>query len=200
MASEPGAPNSGEQGDISKIGRYEVVVELGRGGMGMVVKARNPDLNKLVAIKVLNSAGLIDGTSIERFKIEAKAGSQFSHPNVVSIFDFGVTADGSPYMVMEYIAGESLQDKLTAETKVQLDVVLKIFEQVAKGLQSIHKQNIVHRDIKASNIMLQDIEGDLYAKLVDFGIAKVLTDGPLDPQKLTKTGSVFGSPPYMSPE
>lgn len=200
MAPEPGAADSAEREALSTIGRYEVVVELGRGGMGVVVKARNPDLNKMVAIKVLNSSLLIDGTSLERFKIEAMAGSQFSHPNLVSIFDIGVTADGSPYMVMEYISGQSLQEKLSAEGKIDIDFFLKIFEQVGKGLQYIHKQNIVHRDIKASNIMLQSIDGDLYAKLVDFGIAKVLTDGEVDPQKLTKTGSVFGSPPYMSPE
>ncbi|MCC7530186.1 MAG: protein kinase [Candidatus Melainabacteria bacterium] len=200
MPPEPGAADSADREALSKIGRYEVVVELGRGGMGVVVKARNPDLNKMVAIKVLNSSLLIDGTSLERFKIEAMAGGQFSHPNLVSIFDIGVTTDGSPYMVMEYISGQSLQDKLSAEKKLDIDFFLKVFEQVAKGLQYIHKQNIVHRDIKASNIMLQSIDGDLYAKLVDFGIAKVLTDGEADPQKLTKTGSVFGSPPYMSPE
>ncbi len=200
MAPEPGAMGSAGPEPTSKIGRYEVLEELGRGGMGLVVKARNPDLNKLVAIKVLNSSLLIDRTSLERFRIEAKAGSQFSHPHLVSIFDFGVTDDGSPYMVMEYIQGESLQDRLTAETKIGIDVMLKIFEQSAKALQYIHKQGIVHRDIKASNIMLQNIDGDIYAKLVDFGIAKVLSDGEPDPQKLTKTGSVFGSPPYMSPE
>jgi serine/threonine-protein kinase len=200
MTPESSDSVSASEPEILKIGRYHVLDYLGRGGMGLVVKARNPDIDKLVAIKVLNSSLLIDSTSLERFKIEARAGSRLSHPNLVSIFDFGVTDDGNPYMVMEYIQGKSLEDILRSEGIIPIDVFLEIFEQVVKALQYIHKNGVVHRDIKTSNIMLQNIEGDLYAKLVDFGIAKVLADGENNPQKLTKTGSVFGSPPYMSPE
>lgn len=184
---------------LLKIGRYQVIDQLGQGGMGIVVKASHQELDKLVAIKVLNSSLLVDETSLKRFEIEAKAGSQLSHPSLVSIFDYGITDDGNPYLVMEYIEGLSLQEMLLAEGKLSGPLLLKIFEQIAKALQYIHKRGVVHRDIKASNIMLQNIEGDLYAKLVDFGIAKVIADNGSG-QKLTETGSIFGSPFYMSPE
>lgn len=184
---------------LLKIGRYQVIDQLGQGGMGIVVKASHQELDKLVAIKVLNSNLLVDETSLRRFEIEAKAGSQLSHPSLVSIFDYGVTDDGSPYLVMEYIEGRSLQEILAEAGKLSGPMLVKVFEQIAKALQYIHKRGVVHRDIKASNIMLQDIEGDLYAKLVDFGIAKVIAENG-GGQKLTETGSVFGSPFYMSPE
>lgn len=184
---------------LLKIGRYQVINQLGQGGMGIVVKASHQELDKLVAIKVLNSNLLVDETSLKRFEIEAKAGSQLSHPSLVSIFDYGVADDGSPYLVMEYIEGRSLQEILHEQGKLSGPLLVKVFEQIAKALQYIHKRGVVHRDIKASNIMLQDIEGDLYAKLVDFGIAKVIADNGSG-QKLTETGSVFGSPFYMSPE
>jgi len=183
---------------LLKIGRYQVIDQLGQGGMGIVVKASHQELDKLVAIKVLNSNLLVDETSLRRFEIEAKAGSQLSHPSLVSIFDYGVTDDGSPYLVMEYIEGRSLQEILAEAGKLSGPMLVKVFEQIAKALQYIHKRGVVHRDIKASNIMLQDIDGDLYAKLVDFGIAKVIAEN--GGQKLTETGSVFGSPFYMSPE
>jgi|AGTN01.3.fsa_nt_gi Serine/threonine protein kinase len=184
---------------LLKIGRYQVIDQLGQGGMGIVVKASHQELDKLVAIKVLNSNLLVDETSLKRFEIEAKAGSQLAHPSLVSIFDYGVTDDGSPYLVMEYIEGRSLQEILAEQGRLPGPMLVKVFEQIAKALMYIHKRGVVHRDIKASNIMLQDIEGDLYAKLVDFGIAKVIADSGSG-QKLTETGSVFGSPFYMSPE
>lgn len=182
--------------------RYEVLSLLGQGGMGMVLKARHKQLNKLVAIKVLNTALSLDSVSLKRFDIEAKAGSQLNHPNLIAVFDYGVTTEGKPYQVMEYVEGESLQERLAEGGPIDAEEFLRIFEQVVRALKYIHKQNIIHRDIKTSNIMLQkiDSEADTFAKLLDFGIAKVLADSGLTIQDLTATGSVFGSPLYMSPE
>ena len=185
--------------ELPIIERYQVTELLGKGGMGVVVKASHAQLDKQVAIKVLH-ANLVDGASRQRFEIEAKAGSRLTHPNLVSIFDYGVTADGKPYMVMEFIEGQSLESFVSQNAGMEIEMFLSVFEQIGKALQYIHRQNIVHRDIKSSNIMLQVIEGDLYAKLVDFGIAKVLAESGVAMQKLTETGSVFGSPLYMSPE
>ncbi|MBZ0188640.1 MAG: serine/threonine protein kinase, partial [Candidatus Obscuribacterales bacterium] len=185
--------------ELPKIERYNVLELLGRGGMGVVVKATHLQLNKLVAIKVLHTS-LLDQMSRKRFEIEAQAGSSLCHPNLVSVFDYGITEDGKPFMVMEFIDGKSLQYFLEEQGKMPVELFLPVFEQVAKGLQHIHNQNIVHRDIKTSNIMIQHIEGDLYAKLVDFGIAKILEQSGIPAQRLTETGSLFGSPLYMSPE
>ena len=180
--------------------RYTVIEKLGFGGMGTVVKAMHTRINKPVAIKILNNHLLLDETSIKRFDVEAKAGGQLSHPNLVSVFDYGVTEDGEPYLVMEYVDGKSLQSFLENQKKLSAKLFLLVFEQLCKGLQYIHKHNIVHRDIKTSNIMLQIIGDDLYAKLLDFGIAKVLGDSGPPAQHLTATGTLVGSPLYMSPE
>ncbi len=182
--------------------RYEVLALLGQGGMGLVLKGRHKQLNKLVAIKILNTALSLDSISLKRFDIEAKAGSQLAHPNLIAVFDYGVTTEGKPYLVMEYLEGESLQERIAESGPIETEEFLRIFEQVARALKYIHNQNIIHRDIKTSNIMLQkiDSESESFAKLLDFGIAKVLADSGLTIQDLTATGSVFGSPLYMSPE
>ncbi|MCB9470059.1 MAG: serine/threonine protein kinase [Candidatus Obscuribacterales bacterium] len=182
--------------------RYDVLALLGQGGMGLVLKGRHKQLNKLVAIKVLNTALSLDSVSLKRFDIEAKAGSQLAHPNLIAVFDYGVTTEGKPYLVMEYVEGESLQERIAQSGSIEAEEFLRVFEQVVRALKYIHNQNIIHRDIKTSNIMLQkiDSEAETFAKLLDFGIAKVLADSGLTIQDLTATGSVFGSPLYMSPE
>ncbi|MEZ4490885.1 MAG: serine/threonine-protein kinase [Cyanobacteriota/Melainabacteria group bacterium] len=182
--------------------RYDVLALLGQGGMGLVLKGRHKQLNKLVAIKVLNTALSLDSVSLKRFDIEAKAGSQLAHPNLIAVFDYGVTTEGKPYLVMEYVEGESLQERIAQSGSIEAEEFLRVFEQVVRALKYIHNQNIIHRDIKTSNIMLQQIdsEAETFAKLLDFGIAKVLADSGLTIQDLTATGSVFGSPLYMSPE
>jgi serine/threonine protein kinase len=168
--------------------------------MGTVLKATHVQLNKLVAIKVLNLELLRDSTSLSRFETEAKAGGQLSHPNLVAVFDFGYTSDGEPFFVMEYVEGFGLSDMVKRHGKCSNADFLFIFGQVLKALNYIHRKNIIHRDIKGSNIMLQFIEGDRYVKLLDFGIAKVLADSGITMQQLTATGEAVGSPLYMSPE
>jgi serine/threonine protein kinase len=188
--------------DVQKLigSRYEVLKTLGQGGMGTVVKARNITLGKLVAIKLLNKALLVDEVSRARFGQEAQAGSALSHPNLVTIFDHGFTGDGAPYIVMEYIEGQSLDAIIREKGRLSVSEFLDTFIQAARALQYIHKKGIVHRDIKTSNLMVQQIDDERYIKLVDLGIAKVLSAESDSLQNLTVTGAVLGSPLYMSPE
>lgn len=180
--------------------RFRVLEVLGQGGMGVVLKASHAKINKTVAIKVLNSR-MVDEVTIKRFQLEGCASGQLSHPNLVSVFDYDYTEDEEPYMVMEFVDGKSLQAFLELEGRLSNKVFLHVFGQLCKALQYIHSNNIIHRDIKTSNIMLQIIGTDLYAKLLDFGIARVLADNEnRRSQQLTETGAIIGSPYYMSPE
>lgn len=180
--------------------RYTVLGELGSGGMGTVLKATHVQLNKPVAIKVLNMELVKDRTSLSRFESEARAGGQLAHPNLVAVFDFGYTLDGEPFFVMEYVEGFSLAELVKRCGKCPSADFIFVFIQALKALNYIHRKNVIHRDIKSSNIMLQFIEGDRYVKLIDFGIAKVLADAGVTMQQLTSTGEAVGSPLYMSPE
>lgn len=196
-----GGPPSGQE-RIPRIppDRYELLGILGSGGMGTVLKARHAQLNKLVAIKVLNLELLQDRSSLSRFETEARAGGQLSHPNLVAVFDFGYTVEGEPFFVMEYVEGASLGDMVKKYGRCSNEDFIQVFGQALKALNYIHRKNVIHRDIKSSNIMMQVIEGDRYVKLLDFGIAKVLADSGVTMQQLTATGEAIGSPLYMSPE
>lgn len=202
--SDQGPPGGGNAGQarIPRIpqDRYALLGLLGSGGMGTVLKARHVQLNKLVAIKVLNLELLGNQSSLSRFETEARAGGQLSHPNLVAVFDFGYTIDGEPFFVMEYIEGASLSNLVKRCGKCSNADFIFIFGQALKALNFIHRNNIIHRDIKGSNIMLQFIEGDRYVKLLDFGIAKVLAASGIAMQEVTATGEAIGSPLYMSPE
>ncbi|NNM83277.1 MAG: serine/threonine protein kinase [Burkholderiales bacterium] len=176
-----------------KIGRYEIISELGRGAMGVVYKARDPVLDRIVAIKTL-SLNLSDDEFQEyeaRFYQEAKATGKINHTNIISLFDFG-KSDKIAFMAMEYLEGQELRQILDSGKRLDVERVLDIARQVAEGLSHAHEQNIVHRDIKPSNIM---ILRNGIAKITDFGIARI----PSSAIK-TMTGMVMGSPQYMSPE
>lgn len=196
MTAAPDIPEPSARRSIG--GKYAVLNELGQGGMGVVLRARHEGLNKLVAIKVLQAALLIDKTSRSRFELEAQAGARLSHPNLVSVFDYGFTEANEPYLVMEYVEGISLQ-QFMKEPNRRVDDALDILIQVGKALRYLHEQNIVHRDLKTSNILVQEISGERYGRLLDLGIAKVLSSQDTNAQ-LTNTGAIFGSPAYMSPE
>ncbi len=180
--------------------RYEVLETIGGGGMGQVYKARHTLMNRIVAIKVLHRHLISSGDALKRFQLEAQAASCLSLPNILTIYDFGVASNGQPFMVMDYLEGTSLSTVLKAEGRLQIDRAVWIFNQACAGLAHAHKKGVIHRDLKPSNIMLVD-NGDQrdFVKIVDFGIAKLLnqTDAEMN---LTKTGEVFGSPLYMSPE
>ena len=174
------------------IGNYEVVSELGRGGMGVVYKAREESLQRFVAVKMLGSQ-LVDNESIAiRFMREARAVADLNHPNVVQVFRVDRHED-QPYFVMEYVEGESLKQLIRHENKLQPMRALQILKEVGNGLTAAHDKGVIHRDIKPENIMLTKYGG---VKVVDFGIARVEEPGT----RLTSTGMGLGTPSYISPE
>ncbi len=178
---------------ISHLGRYEIVGELGQGAMGVVYKATDPLIDRIVAIKTITlSLALEEREEYEaRFYQEAKAAGRLSHPNIVTIFDVGRSGDVA-YIAMEFLQGRELRDVLNDEKLLPVDQVLDIVAQVALGLAYAHEHGIIHRDVKPSNIM---VLRDGHAKITDFGIARMASAAVR-----TQTGMVLGSPKYMSPE
>jgi serine/threonine-protein kinase len=180
--------------------RYKVLSVLGRGGMSIVYKARHTLMDRIVAIKLLHVSLVSDPASLTRFQREAKAVSALNHPNVIFVYDFGVAENGLPFLVMDYLEGQSLGDVLKDQGRILINRGASIFVQSCEALQHAHAKGVVHRDLKPSNIMLVNNDGNAdYVKIVDFGIAKLLNPGE-ESQKLTQTGEVVGSPLYMSPE
>jgi serine/threonine-protein kinase len=181
--------------ETKQFGRYEIVGELGRGAMGVVYKARDPQIDRLVALKTVSLRGQEPEEAAEfrqRFRNEAQAAGRLHHPGIVSIFDVGEeTQTGEPYIVLEYVAGESLNKILTREKKLPLAKALQLAAEVAEALDYAHTQGVVHRDIKPGNILVTEAGR---AKIADFGIAK------LNLARLTVPGRVLGTPAYMSPE
>ncbi|MBX9688975.1 MAG: serine/threonine protein kinase [Candidatus Obscuribacterales bacterium] len=183
--------------------QYRITEVLGKGGMSVVYKATHMVLNRVVAIKTMHSHLVSDSNALMRFKQEALAASQLDHPHVIKVYGFGITGGeaSQPYIVMDYIQGESLSELIRAKGRLSVETSLKIFIEVCEALSHAHEKGVVHRDLKPSNIMLLDKENDpYYVKLVDFGIAKLLTQEGEAAHRLTQTGDIFGSPLYMSPE
>lgn len=177
-------------------GRYQVVEILGRGGMGTVFRATNLSLNKPVAVKALHMS--LDQFAELRFKQEIKAMSMLSHPHLISVLDAGTTPGGTPYFVMEFLDGPALGDLLKTQGVLPDLRAIRMFIQMADALAYAHEQGIIHRDLKPNNVVVLSNRGKDFIKLVDLGIAKLMTPG--DQQGLTATGEIFGSPIYMSPE
>ncbi|MGJ8662571.1 MAG: serine/threonine protein kinase [Marinicella sp.] len=175
-----------------KFGHYEVVSELGRGGMGVVYKAWEPSLNRHVAIKALGEHLLGDEGLIERFTREAKSMAAINHPNVIQVYFIGME-QRQPYFAMEFIEGVSLDDLLRGNNVLTVPHAKEILRQACAGLAVAHDRDLVHRDIKPANLMLCD---DGTVKVVDFGIAQTREYG----DKLTNTGEFVGTPGYLSPE
>jgi tRNA A-37 threonylcarbamoyl transferase component Bud32/tetratricopeptide (TPR) repeat protein len=182
--------------------RYQILSLLGEGGTGLVYKARHILMNRHVAIKIIRSELLNNQTLINRFQQEAMAVSKLNHQNIVKVHDFGVTPEGAPFLVMDFIDGTSLAEMLINEGSLPSERALPIFLQACDALQHAHQVGIVHRDLKSSNLMICSENGKLdIVKVVDFGMAKLLRpDEDTQFQELTQTGDVFGSPLYMSPE
>jgi serine/threonine-protein kinase len=182
-------------------GRYDVLARLGVGGVGVVYQGRHVQLDRLVAIKVLQQSAAASPEWRRRFEREARALSALAHPNVVPVTDFGVDGD-VPYLVMELLEGKTLAD-LINEGPVPPARALDIVRQTLRGLAFAHGQGIVHRDLKPANIFLQALPDHAdHVRLLDFGIAKFL-DGATSPslaESLSRVGAVFGTPSYMSPE
>ncbi|MBI1174770.1 MAG: protein kinase [Sideroxydans sp.] len=179
---------------ISHLGRYEVIGELGQGAMGIVYRARDPLIDRVVAIKTINlSLAQEEKEEYEgRFYQEAKAAGRLSHPNIVTIYDVGKSGDVA-YIAMEFLEGRELRDILNdCVERMPVEQALDISAQVAMGLAYAHEHDIVHRDVKPSNIM---VGRDGHVKITDFGIARMASSAVR-----TQTGMVLGSPKYMSPE
>jgi serine/threonine protein kinase len=187
--------------DTMLAGRYHILDVVGQGGMGVVYKARQELLDRPVAIKMLRAQFITDEISIKRFLHEARAAGRLNHPHVITVYDFGVSDSGEPYIVMEYISGISLADVAGKGKAVPFNRALGIFGQVCDALDHAHSQSMIHRDLKPGNIMLLNSSTQQdYVKVVDFGIAKIVGTTPSESQRLTLTGEIFGSPVYMSPE
>ncbi|MCE9562038.1 MAG: protein kinase [Planctomycetes bacterium] len=169
---------------------YEILGELGRGGMGVVYKARQQSLNRLVALKMILGAGTGDSPAVIRFLTEAEAVAAIRHPNVVQVYDHGQSC-GQPFMALEYLAGGTLADKIRDGKRLEAREAAGVVEKIARGLQAAHGQGIIHRDIKPGNVLF-DEGGE--PKVADFGLAKRADSD------LTRTGAIMGTPAYMAPE
>lgn len=178
--------------------KFELLGLIGSGGMGVIYRARHLILDKVFAIKVLH-ANANDPSLIMRFQREAKAASSLSHPNLITINDFGILNGTQPYMVMDYIPGRTLSDYLDERGTLTVDEALEFFGQIVNGVVHAHKKGVLHRDLKPSNIMLiEEINEPRHLKILDFGLAKLVDRD--DQISLSATGAALGSPAYMSPE
>lgn len=179
--------------------RYRVDAFIGRGGMGVVYRGCHVELGKRVAIKRLDHLLATDSVAMERFRREAIAASRIESPHVVQVFDWGMSADRTPFIVMELLAGKSLRHKFELEGRLTSLDAVRIAAQILKGLRRIHEAYVLHRDLKPENVFL--CEGDPdgpFVKLLDFGISKSLNNRAED--SVTSTGVVLGTAAYMSPE
>ncbi|MFG1754947.1 serine/threonine-protein kinase [Streptosporangium sandarakinum] len=180
-------------------GRYELLEPLGRGGMGVVYRARDQELERIVAVKVLPAQMLRDEDFRARFRREARAAAGLSHPNIAAVYDIGEGTDGGepvPYLVMELVEGGTLADLLRRTPPTPAEAG-QIVAAVLEALEHSHERKIVHRDIKPANIMVHRADGRVRVKVMDFGIAKLMSQTAT---RLTATGMRIGTPSYMSPE
>src|SRR3954466_1790744 len=177
---------------VRTVGRYGIVSELGRGGMGVVYLARQADLDRLCALKQMIAFHATDPSLTRRFERESRLAGSLNHPNVVTVFDF-FEHEGSHYIAMEYVERGSLRPYVGALSLAQIGGVL---EGLLAGLQAASERGIVHRDLKPENLM---VTSDGRVKVGDFGIAKA-TEGTQTSAMLTATGAAVGTPSYMSPE
>jgi serine/threonine-protein kinase len=182
-------------------GNYRIVRLLGEGGFGEVYLAENPLLDRRAAIKVLHTGLAKDTELVRRFLNEARAASAIRHPNIIEVFDAGLTPEGAPYILMEFLEGISLQKCLADEGRLSVARVLHIAGQAGSALGAAHATGIVHRDLKPENLfLLPDAPGAERVKILDFGIAKIRRSGFAGGTLRTQSGLIMGSPAYMSPE
>ena len=186
-------------------GKYRLIREIGRGGMGAVWEAQHASLGHLVAIKFIDASYAESMEARQRFENEARAAASLQSKHAIQIFDHGLLEDGRPYIVMELLIGEALDKRLDRLGRLSLYETAKILLQVCRGLGRAHERGITHRDLKPENIFLvradEDDQDDERAKILDFGIAKMrAAEGMSGLTSGTKTGAVLGTPYFMSPE
>ena len=184
------------------IGSYRVVAEIGRGGMGAVYRAEHPLIGRKVAIKVLLGELSKDADNIGRFFNEARAAAGIRHPALVDVFDFGYLPEGSAYLVMDFLEGETLGARI-ARGRMPSEVAVAVTRQLCSGMSVAHAKGIIHRDLKPENVFLMADDGASVpqVKILDFGIAKLTGEqGAVSASQRTRTGILMGTPLYMSPE
>jgi serine/threonine-protein kinase len=184
-------------------GNYRIVRLLGEGGFGEVYLAENPLLERRAAVKVLHTGLAQDPELVRRFLNEARAASAIRHPNIIEVFDAGITPEGAPYILMEFLEGVSLQKRLADQGRLGVDLVLDIARQAGSALGAAHAAGIVHRDLKPENLFLipdPNLPGAVRVKILDFGIAKIKRSAASGGTMRTQAGLIMGSPAYMSPE
>ncbi len=180
--------------------RYRINSMLGQGGMGSVYQATHLSLGKSVAVKIVHPQLALDDNALRRFRQEVQAMSALAHPNLITIQDVGMTPFSTPYLVMEYLSCMPLSEILREESPLAVERAGNILVQIAEGLAHAHERGIVHRDLKPANVLIVNSGSKDFVKIVDLGIAKLLTSSANTLTQLTQTGEVFGSPLYMSPE
>lgn len=179
--------------------RYRLESIIGRGNFGTVYKAHHIEIDKPVAVKVLQTQAAENPEAVARFRTEGRAAVRVDHPNAVKVYDFGSTDNGTPYLAMELLVGEPLSNELARQQRLPLRRVLEILKPVCEVLGEAHSKGLVHRDIKPENIFLQSSRGGEVVKVLDFGIAKLAGDR-INEQNLTAEGFVLGTPAYVAPE
>ncbi len=174
-----------------RIGRFQVIEQIGRGAFGVVYKCEDPRLNRFVAVKVLSAAKHADGEVLERFKRESELAAMLSHPNIVQVFEAGED-DGAPYYVLEFVEGGSLLDHRELGRWSVLPAIQLTYH-LAQALEHSHALGIIHRDIKPANVLIDSMKR---AKLTDFGLARLVDES----RWMSGSGALLGTPNYMSPE
>lgn len=179
--------------------KYRIEELINEGGMGAVYRGTHVLMDKTVAVKVLHPALAADDKIVARFSREARAASRISHPHALNVTDFGESGNGTVFLVMEYLKGETLKEVVHSDSPMPLSRVVEIIRQICGALEAAHGEGVVHRDLKSDNIMLLDVGGGDWAKVLDFGIAKITEKVGQDPA-LTAPNLIIGTPQYMSPE
>ncbi|MCX5744305.1 MAG: protein kinase, partial [Proteobacteria bacterium] len=197
---DPRAPSTGAPRVLG--GKYEVIRQLGKGGMGVVYEARHTGTGRLVAIKEILSSTGVDPTLVERFQREARATGAIDTQYIASVLDTDIDGEtGHPYMVIELLKGEDLQERIVRYGALSEDVAVRIAAQACSGLVRAHQAGVVHRDIKPANLYLARRDDEVVVKLLDFGLARVKEQMKgVENRTLTATGVMLGTPLYMSPE
>ena len=180
----------------ARLGSYEVLREIGRGGMSIVYEAKHVVLGKRAALKVLSSGALAETRAGKRFLREARIVAQLDHPHIVEAFDFG-EVEGNPYLVMEILDGRDLAVVLQRRGRLALPELVEIFVPILSAVSSAHTAGVIHRDLKPSNVALPMRGGRMHPKVVDFGISKVLA---AEVESVTHDDTILGTPQYLSPE
>jgi eukaryotic-like serine/threonine-protein kinase len=180
-------------------GRYRLDSRLGQGGMGKVYQAEDLSLNRIVAVKMIRDDMFSSPKAIEKFRQESQLTARFAHPNVVTIFDFGVDPTQRVFLVMELLEGKTLRDELRANKRLSPARTLQVFEGICAGASTAHARGLIHRDLKPENIFLAQADAHEVVKITDFGIAKILPGSPEDTSD-SRTATMAGTLRYMSPE